>query len=335
VVKSWFLTEHKYFLCALTVIFFLNLLFFSNDTFSEEKYSPWAGEFLRMGVGARAMGMGNAYSAVDGDIFSSYYNPAGLVYMDGRQLTVSQRYMSMDRFMTHLAFGSRIGPDADFAFSWIGAGTDDIQGRDLNGNRTGVLKDSRNSFSVSFAKSIGSNIAAGLNAKLSLWKLAGEDAKAIGFDGGVIFRPVNSLTASLVVRDINSRFAWKSGRWSQVISGADGQPMEKEDKLPLYYTLGLAYRMLDDKLIVSAMTESVEDNPTGYDLGASYKLMEAFTLRAGVYNFTPSGGLDAGSLTAGFSLQVTGSIALDYAYAADTITNDKINLISLVLSYGE
>ncbi|MFA6471930.1 MAG: PorV/PorQ family protein [Candidatus Latescibacterota bacterium] len=333
-VKSWFSTERTYILSVLVVVSF-SICLLPKTAFTAEKYSPWAGEFLRMGVGAKAMGMGNAYSAIEGDIFSSYYNPAGLAVMDGRQLAVSQRYMSMDRYMTHLAFGSRIGPDADFAFSWIGAGTDDVQGRDLNGNKTGIIKDSRNSFAISFAKSMGGKISVGLNTKISLWKLAGEDAKAIGFDGGIIFRPVKNITASFVVRDINSRFTWKSERWSETISGADGQPMEKEDKLPLYYTVGMAYRSFDDKLIISAMTESVQDNPTGFDFGAAYKVMKAFTLRGGIYNYTPSGGLDAGSLTVGFSLQVTGTIALDYAYTNDTIANDKINLISLDLSYGE
>jgi hypothetical protein len=334
VAKSWFSTERTYFLGAL-VAASMSLLLLPGTAFSEVRYSPWAGEFLRMGAGAKALGMGNAYSAVEGDIFSSYYNPAGLVVMDGRQLAVSQRYMSMDRYMTHLAYGTRIGPDADFAFSWIGAGTNDIQGRDLDGNRTGVLRDSRNSFTVSFAKSMGKMVSLGLNTKLSLWKLAGEDAKAVGFDCGVILRPVNNLSASFVVRDINSRFTWKSERWSQTISGTDGQPMEKVDKLPLYYTVGLAWRMFDDKILLSAMTESVQDNPTGYDFGAAYKVMKAFTLRAGIYNYTPSGGLDAGSITAGFSVQVTGSIGLDYAYVNDTVENDRINLISLVLSYGE
>lgn len=288
-----------------------------------------------MGVGARALGMGNAYNAVDGDIFSAYYNPAGLTGLNGAQIAVSPRYMTMDRYFNHAAFGTRIGPDADFAFSWIGAGTSDIQGRDLNGNRTGTLKDSRNSFAVTFAKSAGKKVSLGINAKVSLWNLAGDDAKAFGFDAGVLVRPVEHLTAAFVVRDLNSRFTWNADRWSGQLSGSDGQSMDKEDKLPLYYTVGLAYRALGDRLIVSAMTESVEDNPTGYDLGVSYAVNRMFTLRGGMYNYTPSDGLDYGSLTAGFGIRVTGSIGLDYAYASDVLENDRVHVLSLVMNYGE
>jgi hypothetical protein len=334
VAKSWFSTERRFILYALAAASIIFCIL-PGAAFAGNNYTPWAGDFLRMGAGAKALGMGNAYSAVEGDIYSSYYNPAGLALMNGRQLAFSRRYMSMDRFMTHLAFGSRIGPDADFAISWIGAGTDAIQGRDLNGNPTGLLQDNSNSFAVSFAKSVGKRISVGLNTKVSLWKLAGEDAKAFGFDCGVIVRPLDNLSASIAVRDINSRFTWKSEVWSQTINGADGQPMEKVDNVPVYYTVGLAYRLLDDKLLLSAMTESVKDNPTGYDLGAAYTVMKALTLRGGIYNYTPSGGLDFGSVTAGFSVKVTRSIGFDYAYSADALENDRINLVSLVLSYGE
>lgn len=281
------------------------------------------------------MAMGNAYSAIGGDIFSAYYNPAGIARMTGRQFAVSQRYMSMDRYFTHAAFGARIGPDADFAFSWIGAGTEDIQGRDLNGNRTGTLKDSRNSFAVTFAKNTGARVSVGINAKMSLWKLAGDDAKAFGFDAGVLLEPVDHLTAAIVVRDMNSRFTWNADRWNGQLTGSDGQSMDKEDKLPLYYTVGLAYRTYGDRLVVSAMTESVEDDPTGFDLGLSYEYNRTFTLRAGMYNYTASNGLDYGALTTGFGLRVSGSISLDYAFAADSMEDDRVHIISLVMNSGE
>lgn len=300
-----------------------------------EHWWAWPGDFLRMGAGARAMAMGNAYSAVDGDVFSSYYNPAGLASIGGRQIGLSYRYMSMDRYFTHLAFAGRIGPDAGFAFSWIGAGTDGIQGRDLNGNPTGNLKDSRNSFGVTFSKSIGSRLSVGVTPKLTLWKLAGEDAKAFGADIGVLVRPLESLSAAFVLRDMNSRFTWDSGRWSDTISGADGQPMEKDDKFPLCYTIGLAWKPLGDRFVLCAMTESVQDNPTGYDFGASWAYNRILTLRAGVYNYTTTDGLDYGSITAGFGLRVTGTIGFDYTFASDSIENDRLHLVSLVLTYGE
>ena len=96
------------------------------------------------------LGMGNAYTAVPGDIYSAYFNPAGLSSMNARQLSISLRYLSMDRHFKDIIFGGPVGPDASFALSWINAGTDEIVGRDLNGNATGTLNDTRNVFGCYF-----------------------------------------------------------------------------------------------------------------------------------------------------------------------------------------
>src|SRR5512139_3372456 len=43
--------------------------------------------FLKVGVGARAMGMGSAYVAEAGDPTAVYWNPAGLGGLDRTQIT--------------------------------------------------------------------------------------------------------------------------------------------------------------------------------------------------------------------------------------------------------
>ena len=83
------------------------------------------------------------------------------------------------------------------------------------------------------------------------------------------------------------------------------------------------------------MTESVEDNPTGFDFGASYAVNRMLAVRGGVYNYTRAGGLDYGSVTGGFSLRVTGTIGFDYTFASDSVENDRLHLFSLLLSYEE
>ena len=333
-IKSWFLTERTG-LASVCIAVTALIIFYPCVSWSSEEYRSWPGEFLRMGAGARAMGMGNAYTAVEGDIYCSYFNPAGLSSMAQSQFALSIRYLSMDRRFMHLAYGRRIGPDADFAISWIQSGTDDIIGRDLNGKPTGSLEDKRNAFSITFSKNATRWLSFGVNTKLALWKLGGEDARAYGFDVGAILRPVNRLAFSFVVRDLKSRYKWKTERWNSYIFGADGQPLEKEDKFPLYYTMGCAYRAFADKLLLSATLENVEDNPIGLNLGASYAYNDRFTLRTGIYNYTSSDEMNAGSFTYGFSIRITRSITFDYAYVPDDFEDDSVHIISIVTNYGE
>ena len=69
-----------------------------------------AGSFLRLGIGARAKAMGDAYTALAKGIETSYYNPAGLPFLDKKEVVASYRFLSLDRQFTYLGFGVPIRP---------------------------------------------------------------------------------------------------------------------------------------------------------------------------------------------------------------------------------
>ena len=67
--------------------FFL-ILFVFNNLFSQTEIGKYSGEFLSLGVGGRALGMGGASVAVANDITAGYWNPAGLAHMNYPQISL-------------------------------------------------------------------------------------------------------------------------------------------------------------------------------------------------------------------------------------------------------
>lgn len=111
--------------------------------------AKYAGEFMYIGAGARALGMGGAFCSVADDATAAYWNPAGLVGLDGReiQLMHSERFGGLVRY-DYLAYaqpyaGSAVsasmfrtdaGDIADTTdLEWFDTGSDGVAGVDGEG----------------------------------------------------------------------------------------------------------------------------------------------------------------------------------------------------------
>lgn len=89
--------------------------------------TKYAGEFMKIPVGARAVGMGGAFTAVSDDATSPYWNPAGMVYLPYREAFL-QHAEQFGSLVNH-DFGSVVMPlkgagDKRAAFgvaaTWVG-----------------------------------------------------------------------------------------------------------------------------------------------------------------------------------------------------------------------
>ena len=87
---------------------------------------PFAGEFLTLGAGARAIGMGGAYSALADDASAAYWNPAGLAQVDRTQAAFMHSTLhgldAYDYFNAAHPIGGGV-----WSLSWLRVGIDGIQ----------------------------------------------------------------------------------------------------------------------------------------------------------------------------------------------------------------
>jgi hypothetical protein len=184
----------------------------------------YSGAFLMNPAGARAAGMGGAFTAVVNDANAVYWNPAGLVHGSGPQITGmhSERFAGMVNY-DFVAVSLPAGERRALGAGYFRLGVDDIPFTRLTDmsqplspyNRPYVeryLKDEESAFFVSYSKAVNPTLSWGLNVKI-LRKIMGDhSAWGIGFDGGILYYPDRRLKLGAMLMDgTTTLLAWQGG----------------------------------------------------------------------------------------------------------------------------
>jgi len=189
--------------------------------FSQEarKYSN---EFLAIGVGARALGMSNAYVTSVNDVTSGYWNPAGLtkIKKDFQVGLMHAEYFAGIAKYDYGGFAANIDSASAFGFSIVRFGVDDIPNTtqliDADGNvdynRISSFSAADYAFMFSYARKAKiPGLSYGANVKI-IYRNIGEFAQAWGFglDAGAQY-DYKKWKFGVMARDITSTFnAWTS-----------------------------------------------------------------------------------------------------------------------------
>jgi hypothetical protein len=181
----------------------------------------YSNEFLNIGVGGRALGMGNVQSAIADDVTAGFWNPAGLLQLPKKHnvaLMHSELFAGIVK-NDFAAYAAPLDTVSAFAVSLIRTGVDDIADTRNLVNEYGYINyDNIRLFSVadyallvSYARR--SNLIKGLrlggSAKI-IYRNVGQFANAYGFglDAGAQFERHGWLIG-LMAKDITSTFnAW-------------------------------------------------------------------------------------------------------------------------------
>lgn len=156
------------------------------------------GEFLRYGVGGRALAMGGAYGAIAYDATAPIWNPSGLGYINHIEFTFLKNKLRFDNDLYYLGFvvPFKLGSRFKFAtgLGWASLLTIGYEERDQYSNIIGKFNESQNVYLGSTAFQLDVSpiiINMGLNIK---WishsvELAKTDYKVgdKGFDWGLLF----------------------------------------------------------------------------------------------------------------------------------------------------
>ena len=251
------------------------LVLIGSSSFAQIGGAP--GAYSRMGFGARGMGMGNAMTAVvSGDVIG-YYNPAIIPLAEYRNASGTFGLLSLDRSLNFIGFTQTLPPDAGVSAGLINAGVSNIDGRDADGEQTGMMKTSEDQAFLGFGLKFKSGLSFGLNLKILYYHLyTNFTSVTAGLDFGVLYRVDNSLTLGLSVRDINSKYKWDSTPLYAE------QGTTSQDNFPLLFTGGIAYMLPDSIGLLSTDLEISNVRTRILRVGAEIPIIREVTLRAGV-----------------------------------------------------
>ncbi|ESU26044.1 hypothetical protein FLJC2902T_29460 [Flavobacterium limnosediminis JC2902] len=201
---------------ALKKTCLLLVLLLSVTTHSQivRKYSN---EFMSIGVDAAALGMSNAVVSHTSDVNSGYWNPAGLLKMEDKQVSLMHAgYFANIAQYDYAAFAMPIDDRSAIGVSLIRFGVDDIMNTtqlidsqgNVDYNRISLFSAADYGLTVSYARALpvqGFNY--GINAKI-IRRIIGEFATSwgFGFDLGVQYETRDEWKFGLMLRDITTTY---------------------------------------------------------------------------------------------------------------------------------
>ena len=216
------------------------LLLFSFLKLGAQENSKYSNEFLNIGVDAQSIGMSNAVVSNTSDVNSTYWNPAGLLQLEDKQISLMHsNYFANIATYNFIAYATPIDDDSALGFSMIRFGVDDIldttqliddQGN-INFDRINLFSTADYAFLFSYARKLKfKKLNYGVNLKI-IRRIIGDFSSSWGFglDFGLQFKTDNNWSFGLMARDITTTYnSWSinEDRFNDIQNAIEGQNQE-------------------------------------------------------------------------------------------------------------
>jgi len=293
----------------------LFILFALSTTLSfAQTARKYSNEFMNIGVDAAALGMSNAVTASSNDVNSGYWNPAGLIGLEEKQVSMMHAsYFANIAQYDYAAYATPIDDKSAWGISMIRFGVDNIMNTtqlidsqgNIDYNRISLFSTADYGMTFSYARKLQlPGFQYGVNAKV-IRRIIGKFASSwgFGFDVGLQFTR-NDWKFGLMLRDITTTYnvwAIDETEYNSIKDAIGGQnqelPENTEITLPkAQFGMSKKFEFHNDTSLLAAAnldmsfaktnaifsTEGLSVNPA---LGFEYGYTDLVFIRAGVGNF--------------------------------------------------
>ena len=290
-------------LCGLIPLFFL-ILAVSPVSFAGVDAMP----HLRLGAGARSIGMGGAFTAIADDATATVWNPAGLGSAADLSLNFSTQQLDLDRSHNFIAVTKALGSAGSIGLAVTNAGVSGIQQYDAKERYGGTFNYSANAYSLSYGIGFGS-FGIGLTGRMLADNFGAEGVESQSGFGGVDVGLMGHALHIDVGEEKVPTFHY--GLAAKYLGAALG-----DDTVPMVISIGAAYNLYVGNVVTFAADleqemVNLDESATSLRLGAEYTIVTykstALAIRGGV-----RASRDVQNLFGGFGVNI-GGLQIDYA----------------------
>ncbi len=274
----------------------LLILFFTGSSFAFAQTNAETGlQFLKLGVGARSIAMGEAYTAIAGDASSMFYNPGALAFSPSDEILLMHKQWIVQTTSEYLGSVIHSG-DVVFGIGLNSTGVSGIEIREKPGPAEGTFSQQNAAINGTVSYRVDSTFGIGASAKFLYEKIYVDEASGTAFDLGAFYRMNSFLDFGASLSNVGSMNALRYEATS----------------LPTMLRLGGAFHNnLTNEISAVVGADGVKvfkDNGVRIHFGGEASYDNTFALRAG-YQF----GYDEKGFSAGFGVHYA-PIQFDYAY---------------------
>jgi hypothetical protein len=225
--------------------------------------------FLLLGVGGRAVAMGEAFAGLSDDASAAYWNPAGLTQLQGVEFL--SMYNSWFEGVNHLYAGLAMKVDGKraLAIQANALAVGDIPRVDGTGVLEGAFGASDVALAATYAQRVRDKISLSVGVKIIRETIDRESGVGFGIDVGGLYKPVPRLGIGFAVRN--------AGQGIKYIN--DTSP------LPTEIRAGVGYKVIERCLKEFTVTGDVAmmpaDNTVTANLGGELVVSRMIALRSG------------------------------------------------------
>lgn len=295
------------------------------------KKGTTAAPFLSIGQGARALSMGNAFVAVANDQSALFWNPAGIVEIEGNSFLVDHTLWLADIKYNYLAGTIPIENFGTIGLTFTSSSSDEMKVTTTDnpeGNGE-TFSFSDIAFSMAYAVKLTDKFSIGFNPKYIYQKIWKMNASAFAIDVGVKYEtPFDGAILGMSISNFGSKMKME-GTSSSVLYDPDNSTTGNNGKipanlttgdwsLPLNFKVGVAYYIFKDEtdnFLIALDASHPSDNYESVDLGAEYNFKNLVSIRSGYKSLFLKDSEEGLTFGIGIKQTAVGNLRVSFDYA--------------------